>query len=86
MTYVHMPTLANTPETSTIPEMPKGKANEESANVQGRLKMSEIAELDRAAAEQAVPVTRAAMISHILREWLKANRQHSDNPPRNRPR
>lgn len=61
--------------TATIPCMAKSEQAGGSVNVQGRLTLAEVAELDAAANEQPIPVTRAALISHILREWLKAHRQ-----------
>lgn len=44
-------------------------------NVQARLAPVEVAELDRAAAEQTIPVSRAALVSFVLREWLKRRRE-----------
>ena len=46
-----------------------------SSNVQGRLTDQELAELDAAAGEQPIPVKRAALVSHILREWLQVRRE-----------
>jgi hypothetical protein len=44
--------------------------------VQGRLTPDEVAELDRAAADQSVPVDRSTMISFVLRKWLESQRGH----------
>ena len=62
--------------TLTMPGMAKSEAAG-SINVQGRLRASEVAELDAAAADQSIPVTRAALVSHILREWLKQRREET---------
>jgi hypothetical protein len=43
---------------------------ETTVNVQARLTTDEVKQLDAAAAAQAVPVTRAQLIAHVLREWI----------------
>jgi hypothetical protein len=58
----------------TMPLMPR-KQVEGSVNIQGRLTERETDELDAAAADQPVPVTRSALVSHILREWLRQRRE-----------
>ncbi len=69
-------TLAGMIATLTMPAMAKSDPAG-SINVQGRLRVSEVAELDAAAAGQSIPVTRAALVSHILREWLQRRREES---------
>ena len=56
-----------------------------SVNVQGRLSVTEAAELDRAAESQPIPVTRAALVSHILRKWLEDRRAGQNSPKGRKP-
>lgn len=65
---------------ATMPFMAKQAAGDKhasggSVNVQGRLTLAEVSDLDAAAGEQEIPVTRAALVSHILREWLRRRRE-----------
>lgn len=65
---VPMPALAK------MPAMGK-KTGAGSVNVQGRLTEEEVVELDHEAESLPVPVTRGALVSHILREWLRLRRE-----------
>lgn len=55
----------------TMAVMPK----DETTPTTMRLLNSELRELDDAAKEQPVPVKRAALMSHIVREWLERRRR-----------
>lgn len=55
--------------------MAKKPTTPKTGPVQGRLTLEEIAELDRIAASQFIPVDRGSLVSHVLREWLKQQRE-----------
>jgi hypothetical protein len=64
--------------TATMPVMGKQQAAEPdggSVNVQARLTVAEVRELDEAAAEQPIPVKRGALAAFILRDWLRQRRE-----------
>ena len=59
--------------TATMACMPKKETAAKTAPVQCRLTIDEVAALDRAAAEQSIPVDRATIVAFILRKWLREN-------------
>ena len=59
---------------ATISRMSKESDSKNSVPIAIRLSESEAAELDEAADAQAIPVKRATLVTHIVREWLRERR------------
>jgi hypothetical protein len=47
-----------------------GKSKQKTVPIHARLAESDVAEIDKAAGEQPIPVSRSMMVAIIVREWV----------------
>jgi len=49
-----------------------GMKKKKTVPIRARLPESDVAELDKAASEQPIPVSRSMMVALIVREWIQS--------------